>query len=194
MNFEDLYFLFESHQKDGSPGRKEPNRSNSKKNKKKPSEIEARSIITLEWLQKTKIEISRLIEAWEAPPKQLASTIKGALLGKVNGHDVYAVDGNKVMTKYDMDFVTAGNHQKWHWIPKNHFWVDKSYRMMDAAHDILHEAIEEKVMRELEWEYDDAHLFANKIEKQYIRDLIKHTGMIRRLAAGDYEVAPSVES
>ena len=166
MNFQQLYFLTEA------------------KEKVKPNDKDAAALITPEWLKKRKLEISKLQEPWESSVEEVAPGIMGAMLGKINGHKVFAVDATKVQLKYDMDFVVAGNHEKWPWIPAGQFWVDKSYRMMDAAHDLLHESTEQHIMKKLHWEYDDAHIYANKIEKQYTKDLLKNRGMIRKMSIG----------
>ena len=197
MNFEELFFICEANIHRGrnrAAGEKKSHnkKENTKENKDdqgvKFSEKEARDIITPEWLLKRKKEISKLKESWESPIDTVAPGIVGSYLGKINKHDIYAVDADKVMIKYDMDFVVAGNHEKWPFIPKNQYWVDKTYRLMDAAHDLLHESIEETIMRECGFTYDDAHVFANKLEKEYIRDLLKHTNAVRRLAIGDIKI------
>lgn len=143
------------------------------KKKVKVVEADAKKLITPKWIADRRLEIAKLAEAYESPVENLPNGMKGANLGKVNGFDVIAVDGDEVMITYDMDFVVAGNHRKWKWISKNQFWVDKDYEIMDIDHDILHECVEEHIMAKLGWEYDDAHNFANKVEKQYIKDIRK---------------------
>ena len=137
------------------------------------SDKEASILISPQWLQKIKLAIGKLVEPYEAKPVKLAPGITGAELGEIEpGVRVFAVDADQVMLRYDMDFVVAGNHQRWKWIPNHTIWVDKEYKVADMDHDLLHEAVERRLMEKLGWDYDCAHAYANAIEKPFIRDLI----------------------
>ena len=70
-----------------------------------------------------------------------------------------------------MDFVVAGNHSKWPFIPAKQYWVDSTYSTADIGHDLLHEATEDTIMRELGWDYDDAHDYANRVELAYLKEI-----------------------
>lgn len=153
-----------------------------KKTGVKPSDAEVSKLITPEWIQARRTEISKLVEPYEGVPQKVAKGIIGAFIGKVNNIEVYAVDSDFVQINYDMDFVIAGNHRKWEWIPEGQFWVDKGFEIKDIDHDILHECTEEHIMAELGYEYDDAHVYANKMEKVYIKDLMKADKAARKLS------------
>jgi len=158
------------------------NKTPKKKNNVKPSDAEVSKLITPEWIKARRTEISKLVEPYEGEPKKLAKGIVGALMGVVNGIKVYAVDSDIVQINYDMDFVIAGNHRKWKWIPEGQFWVDKGFEIKDINHDILHECTEEHIMAELGYEYNDAHIYANKMEKIYIKDLMKADKAVRKIS------------
>ncbi len=47
--------------------------------------------------------------------------------GLVSGFTVYIVDGKYIRTYMDEDFTNFGQHYRFHFIPKNEFWIDKEY-------------------------------------------------------------------
>ena len=140
---------------------------------------EAEKIITPKLLTQLKGEIAHLghgdspMHEWE----QLVPHVKGCYLGELDGHKVYAVDADKVMLHYYMDFVIAGNDLRYpDFIPKNQFWVDHVFvdrTTSDYRHDLLHECVETRMLKA--WgadSYDDrAHPAANEFEKQYMLEL-----------------------
>ena len=135
----------------------------------------ADKLISEAWLTKTKNEIWKLTDAVHGSAKELAKGVSGSLMGRINDHDVYAIETEDVMRAYDMDFVIAGNHSKWKFVPEDQYWVDHSYTVEEAAHDLLHEATEDTIMRELGWDYDDAHMYANEIELEFMKTIRKAT-------------------
>ena len=155
---------------DGSLGRGH-NAAKPPKDPVKPIKADADKLINAAWLDKTKKEIAVLSSVTAGKPKEVAKGIVGSLIGIINDHEVYGVPVDEVMRLYDMDFVVAGNHSKWPFIPAKQYWVDSTYSTADIGHDLLHEATEDTIMRELGWDYDDAHDYANRVELAYLKEI-----------------------
>jgi hypothetical protein len=141
--------------------------------------IEAERIVTPKLLIQIKGEIAHLGHDTDPPHKweQLIPHVKGCLLGELDGHKVFAVDSDKVMLFYYMDFVIAGNDLRYpDFIPKGQFWVDHVFvdkTTSDYRHDLLHECLETRMLKA--WgadSYDDrAHPAANEFERRYMIEL-----------------------
>jgi hypothetical protein len=134
-------------------------------------------IITREWLERARAEVAAFATGnMLGFPHEIAPGIQGRYLGLVNGHDVYAADFEAAEfgaePGADPDIVVGANHQRWPIVPENHLWVDWNLAPKDWAHVVLHEATEEKLMRELGWSYDRAHEYANRLETQFARDTL----------------------
>lgn len=50
------------------------------------------------------------------------------------------------------------------YVPRGEIWIDNSLTPQAAACTILHELVEEKLMRQFKFSYDKAHDIANKVE------------------------------
>ena len=95
----------------------------------------ADAVITPEWIEQTKAETLAIHVLADLMPETVADGIEGVNIGRVNGRDVMAVDADAVMLMYDMDFVVAGNHERWPFIPAGEYWVDSQYTPENDAHD-----------------------------------------------------------
>lgn len=96
---------------------------------------------------------------------QTKKTVKQEI-GQWKTLKIYMVDGNDVKTKYDMDFVEAGNSEAKDYIPKNEIWIDSSTDVANIKFNIYHEVIERFYMNVYNYDYEKAHDLANTIEKQ----------------------------
>lgn len=140
-----------------------------------PAELAmAEVFISEEWLEKTKGEIQAL-PSGDKPPREWSPRleyepgVQGVALGHVADKTVIAVDATAVMVAHEtMDFVVAGNHMRWDWIPSDTILVDWSYPPVEAFHDILHELVETRLMAIGRWSYAMAHKIANHYEKQWL--------------------------
>lgn len=123
----------------------------------------AAQIIPDGWLERAKAEILGLagLSTLQREIQEYEPGIKGIYLGIVDGQQVWAVDMDAVMVKYNApDFVVAGNSERWDFVPSDKILVDLSFNAADKAHDILHELIEQRLMR-AGWAYARAHRYAN---------------------------------
>ena len=133
--------------------------------------------ITEEWLTKTRGEILALPMTAKPPREspmkvEYEPGIQGVHLGIVDDQTVYAVDADAMMIKHGtMDFVVAGNHMRWDWVPADKIVVDWSYMPVDASHDLYHEAIETRLMALGKWSYSLAHKVANHFERIWLLEL-----------------------
>lgn len=132
---------------------------------------EAEKILTPAWSSNIKLELLELEHPPKCSPIEIIPHVVGCCIGEVDDHDVYAVDADACMIFYDMDFVVAGNHERWMWIPPDALFVDHEYDIADAIHDLYHEVVEVNLMSKLHWEYDKAHLEANRREREYMKEL-----------------------
>lgn len=139
------------------------------------AELEMAAVfITPEWLENTKSQIMALANGsgspreW-GPREEYEPGVAGVRLGTVDAQDVWAVDASAVMIAHDApDFVCAGNHMRWPWIPADKILIDWSYSTIDAWHDLLHEAIETRLMDAGKWGYAIAHKIANSHERDWL--------------------------
>lgn len=142
------------------------------------AELEMASVfVPPDWIAKIKGEIMALPNTGGAPKDSTPGTqyevgVAGYYLGEVDGQAVWAVDATAVMIKHDApDFVVAGNHMRWDWIPPTIILVDWSYNPADMQHDVFHEVVETRLMDAGKWSYSMAHNIANCLERQFILEL-----------------------
>jgi hypothetical protein len=90
-------------------------------------------------------------------------------IGKVSGIDVFLVDGNWVKLNCNMDFVEGGNDGIYDYMAKQQIWIDSDLDHTQVRYIALHEAVERRGM-ESGLSYDDAHNYANEIEKEVRKD------------------------
>jgi len=76
---------------------------------------------------------------------------------------VVLVDGTKIRNKYAVDFVFAGHHKAYAFIPQNEVWIEKSVPVVERDFILLHELYERNLMAK-GFGYDIAHGQANKFE------------------------------
>jgi capsid protein len=130
----------------------------------KPTEEDLRmaaQILPDGWLEKTKQEILALVKWTQPGASECEPGIKGYPCGTVDDQNVWAVDMDAVMVKYNApDFVVAGNSERWDFVPADKILVDWSFSPTDKAHDVLHELIEQRLCR-AGWAYARAHRYAN---------------------------------
>lgn len=95
-------------------------------------------------------------------------------LGHVTGLAVYAVDGEYVRNKQDIDFVCGGNEAVYpNYVPKGEIWLDSILKPLDATATLLHEIVERNLMVNKGWGYERAHDAASARERPFRRELAK---------------------
>jgi len=101
-------------------------------------------------------------------------------LGKISAFQVWIVDGSYIRKNIYREFTNFGQHYRFKFIPKNEFWIDKSYGESEEKYYITHLLVENKLMA-LGKSYNIALERANKIEKRERRKskLIKRLESIK---------------
>ena len=141
----------------------------------KTAKAEADKLINAGWIAMRRDELANLSHPEHCPCIELLPGLDAKVLGRLNEHDVLALSFDMAGSEEyfnEPDLIVAGNHERWEFIDPSQYWVDSGYQFGDVLHDLLHEAIEETIMRELGWLYAEAHRFANKKEFDYVEELL----------------------
>lgn len=88
------------------------------------------------------------------------------LVCKLGAYKIYAVNGDVVKLKHDMDFVEGGNFMRYKFIPKPEIWIDSNIQEHDWRFIMAHEVAETFLMHKHDYSYERAHEVANAIEKK----------------------------
>jgi hypothetical protein len=90
--------------------------------------------------------------------------IRSKRIGTIDGHTVYAVNGQPIRDRVHIDFVAGGTAGRYRYIPQREVWVEKTIAPPDMAPTILHEMVENRLMQTRGLSYDDAHERASEAE------------------------------
>ncbi len=85
---------------------------------------------------------------------------------KQGKNNIILVDGSIVRQYIDPWFVCGGHGFVYAYIPKNEIWIDAHMDARDIPHVIVHEALEQQLMRADKKPYDSAHEYATVAEKE----------------------------
>ncbi len=83
---------------------------------------------------------------------------------KLGPYTIKIVDDNATKTKYDMDFVEGGNSMAKKYIPNWEIWISCEVPEDKKPYVIVHEVIEDLLMRYKSNTYNKAHVKANTVE------------------------------
>lgn len=108
-----------------------------------------------------------------ASTARAASTVKlenvyRAYMGKRSGQPVWIVDWDAVCRLYP-DWIMGGNDQRYRFNPPDEIWIDGSMGIEEYEYTVIHELVEQRLMRDLLWTYDRAHDHANITEDRKLR-------------------------
>lgn len=81
-------------------------------------------------------------------------------MGKRGGQPVWVVDWHNVCSIYP-DWIMGGNDQRYRFNPNDEVWIDSSMGIEEYEYTVQHELIEQQLMRDKLWTYDQAHDFSN---------------------------------
>lgn len=95
--------------------------------------------------------------------EQLAE-IRRTSLGPIAGFEVFAVDGERVRNRWDINFVSGGNPARYRYCPERELWVEHNLVATDLCGVVLHEFVETILMIEQRMNYDVAHDHASDAE------------------------------
>lgn len=85
---------------------------------------------------------------------------------KISNFVVWIVDGKYIRKNLDEEFTNFGQHYRFHYIPRNEFWIDKQYGNGDERKFFIdHMLIENRLMASGK-NYSDAIRVADKMEMQ----------------------------
>ena len=145
--------------------------SSDDRGQQKPTEEDMRvaaNFITPDWLETTKRELLALPQTgkplYDGPHAEYEPGIPGVFLGTVDGQEVWAVDFDCMVVKYDApDICVGANSYRWTFVPQNRILIDWVNRVTDVLHIALHELIEQRAMGMIGWNYARAHRLANNM-------------------------------
>ena len=84
--------------------------------------------------------------------------------GKIDGLDVWLVNGDEVRNRYKTDFIEGGHGLVYSWVPNNEIWLELGMHQDEYPYVLLHEYVERVLMKTREMKYDEAHRIAAKVE------------------------------
>ncbi|MGP8153679.1 MAG: hypothetical protein ACLQBQ_05985 [Smithella sp.] len=103
-------------------------------------------------------------------------------------YQVWIVDGAYIRGHIDEEFTNFGQHYRYHYIPKNEFWIDREAKPDEYAFFIEHLLVEHNLMMKGA-SYDDAITQADLVERRERR----RAGDLRKLTHRGKEL-PDAES
>jgi hypothetical protein len=125
-----------------------------------------------ELLNSVNLELS--IKTVRQPCKSCPNSIPKVLLGKINGFDIFIINGDLVKTKLEMDFVEGANDQAYgsetnpdnkDVVPENEVWLSSEVFPQHIPYILYHELIEANIMKDTGADYSSSHSKANEYER-----------------------------
>lgn len=89
-------------------------------------------------------------------------------MGKRGGQPVWVVDWHNVCQIYP-DWIMGGNDQRYRFNPPDEVWIDASMGIEEYEYTLQHELIEQRLMRDRMWTYDQAHDVSNHLLDTVLR-------------------------
>ena len=83
-------------------------------------------------------------------------------------YQVWIVDGAYIRGHIDEEFTNFGQHYRYHYIPKNEFWIDREAKPDEHVFFIDHLLVEHDLMAKGA-SYDDAITQADLVERKVRR-------------------------
>ena len=126
-------------------------------------------------IKKLIISVDLSAASKKALEKSSKSDIKRIRIGKIGDFNIFIVNGDKVKTNLEMEFVEGGNDQAYSSdtdtdqkdvIPKNEIWLSAEIRPEFLPYILLHEILESIIMEKTHSDYESAHDTANIFEKR----------------------------
>jgi hypothetical protein len=93
-----------------------------------------------------------------------AVSIRRVRLGEISDITVCEVSGHLVRVSVDIDFVWGGNPGRYAYVPLGEVWIEAELEKDDVSGTIVHEIVEENLMRVKGLSYAEAHQRANDYE------------------------------
>ena len=122
------------------------------------------------------IELWDKIKALDIPEEALNSTrnmisrssdkIYKRYVGKIDGVKIALVNGKEVKQKIDMGFTEGSNGAAKDYCPYDEAWLDSKYDITLLKGVLFHELAERYLMTTKGYIYNDAHDFANSVERK----------------------------
>jgi hypothetical protein len=98
--------------------------------------------------------------------------IRRRRLGRLRGHIVWLVDGERVRNELHCDFTCGGSDARYAYCAKNEIWIDDCLGPLDATATLLHEYIECEFMKREGMTYEQAHDIATAHEVAFREKLV----------------------
>lgn len=97
------------------------------------------------------------------------ANIYRAYMGRRQGQPVWIMDWEQVCKLYP-DWIMGGNDQRYRFNPPDEIWIDGSMGIEEYEYTVVHELVEQQLMRDRLWSYDKAHDFANVTVDRKLRE------------------------
>lgn len=78
--------------------------------------------------------------------------------------EVWRIDGHLVRCYYKTDYTEGGHGYVYPWCPKSQIWIEKDIHPSELPYIVAHEYTELRLMRDCDFEYDEAHAICSKVE------------------------------
>jgi hypothetical protein len=114
---------------------------------------------TQDWLDKVKEQIEEVVKTYSDQEVKIP-------LGEVEDIKLFLVNEDYINKHLEIDYVCAGNGQRYDFIPKDEIWLSIQ-NLFAAKYDFFHEFLEQYLMKKYGLEYDEAHKICLEEEKKY---------------------------
>jgi hypothetical protein len=111
--------------------------------------------------------------------------------GKVQGYDIWIVDGYKVRHKIYNSFLYGGNEQRYPFNPKGEIWIDNALSCEEYYMTLIHELNERHLMARFGWTYYKAHdsslMLELKTRRAYEAICKAHEDSLKKVSVRDHD-------
>lgn len=124
----------------------------------------------------------------QEPPDKVYSKYYCGIPSPNDDIEVWLVNGEIVRDLFKTDFIEGGNSKHdggvYSWIPKGEIWIEKELEDIEINLTILHEYIENTLMKLKKLSYNKAHTIASKIDFKHRKnwDIVKVKSLNREEA------------
>lgn len=105
-----------------------------------------------------------LLDEPELPLGEARARARRQLVGRLDGDELWVVDGRAVRDRFDPNFTGGGHHWRYRFIPRREIWIDDAVAERELDFTVAHEAHELGLMRS-GMSYNDAHDRALTVER-----------------------------
>lgn len=103
--------------------------------------------------------------------KVFENSLQKVHIGNFREFRIYTVNGSYIRRhpEMDVDFEAGGNDKAYGFIPEYEIWLDNDLDRSEYKYILCHEYIERWFMKNKDYDYDKAHIIANRYEMRMRR-------------------------